>query len=361
MAGQANRGETQKKESLYIEGNKAYGLVIAAIILGGILALATGSVAIEPLKIVKILLHKIPGIGPLISVDWTLAEESIIWQIRMPRIILALLVGGELSAAGVIYQGIFRNPMADPYVIGASSGASLGATLAILMFSGVKILGVGSVPLFAFVGAAATIVLVYAIANAGGRADSSTLLLSGIAVSSFLTALVSFFMYFSGNKLQNIYFWLMGSLASQGWSGVILNFPYGVVGLVIGSFNLRALNILQLGENTAFFTGVDTELTKRICLLSASLLTASAVSVSGVIGFVGLIIPHITRIIAGPDHHRLFPISALIGGFYLMMADTLSRTIIQPTELPVGILTSLLGGPFFMYLLLKRKKGSYRI
>lgn len=340
---------------------KIYIIAFFAVIAAGIVALGVGSVSIKPVKIINIVLQRLPGLASLVSADLDPAEEAIIWQIRMPRIVLSLLVGAELSVAGVIYQGIFRNPMADPYVIGASSGASLGASVAILIFSGVKVLGIGTIPLFAFIGAMGTIFLVYAVANIGSRADSSTLLLSGIAVSSFLSALVSFFMYFSGSKLQNIYFWLMGSLAARGWNDVILNLPYGVAGIVIGAFNLRALNILQLGENTAFFTGVDTELTKKICLISASLLTASAVSVSGVVGFVGLIIPHITRIIVGPDHNKLYPISALIGGLYLMLADTLSRVIIQPTELPVGILTSLLGGPFFMYLLLKRKKDTARM
>lgn len=340
---------------------KIYLAMFFAVVGGGIFALSIGTVKIPPVTILKMFVHKIPIIGSHIIPSWTSVEESIILQLRLPRIILSILVGAELSAAGVIYQGIFRNPMADPYIIGASAGASLGATLAILLFSGMKILGVGSIPFFAFIGAFVTIFLVYNLASIGGRTYSFTLLLSGIAVSSFISALVSFFMYFSDQKLHQIYFWLMGSFSYQGWSEVILNLPYGITGFILAFWKLRELNILQLGEDTAFFTGVDTERLKKVNLAAASILTASAVAVSGIIGFVGLIIPHITRLIAGPDYRRLFPLSAMVGGFYLMLADTLSRVIIAPTELPVGILTALFGGPFFLYLLFQKKNKNYRL
>lgn len=348
---------TKKSTKAY----KMYILVTGAIIIGGILALGIGPVYIPPGEICKILLHRLPFLGDKIHKTWASTNETIVLQFRFPRIILAVLVGAELAAAGVIYQGVFRNPMADPYIIGASSGASLGASLGILLFSGIKILGIGSVPFFAFIGAVGTIFLVYSLASMGGRTYSFTLLLSGVAVSSFISALVSFVMYFSDEKLHQIYFWLMGSFSSQGWTEVALNLPYGVIGFILAFWNLRSLNILQLGEETAFFTGVDTELLKKASLAAASLLTASAVAVSGIIGFVGLIIPHITRVVIGPDYRQLFPLSALIGGLYLMLADTLSRVIIAPTELPVGILTALFGGPFFLYLLFKKKNKNYRI
>lgn len=335
--------------------------VAAVTVLGAIFALGIGTVNIPPSKVFKIIASRLPFLAGNISKNWTFTDETIILQLRLPRILLAFLVGAELSAAGVIYQGVFRNPMADPYIIGASSGASLGASLGILFFSSMKILGIGSIPFFAFVGAAGTIFLVYSLASVGGRTYSFTLLLSGVAVSSFISAIVSFFMYFSNEKLHQIYFWLMGSFSSQGWSEVYLNFPYGIIGFALAYWNLRELNILQLGEETAFFTGVDTERVKKTALASASLLTASAVAVSGVIGFVGLIIPHITRVVIGPDYRYLFPLSALVGGMYLMLADTLSRVIIAPTELPVGILTALFGGPFFIYLLFQKKNKDYRI
>ena len=340
--------------------HKMYILIIMGIVMGLVFSLGVGSVNIPPGKIFMILLSKLPFTEGLYK-NLTITEEAIVLHIRLPRIILAFLVGAQLSAAGVIYQGIFRNPMADPYIIGASSGASLGAALGILFFPSLKIFGIGSTPFFAFIGSAGTVFLVYSLASIGGRTYSFTLLLSGVAVSSFLSAIVSFFMYFSGNKLHQIYFWLMGSFASQGWNEIYINLPYAVLGFVMVYCNLRSLNILQLGEETAFFTGVDTERLKKISLTAAALLTASAVAVSGVIGFVGLIIPHITRLIVGPDHRQLFPMSTLVGGLYLMLADTVSRIIIAPTELPVGILTALFGGPFFIYLLFQKKNKDYRI
>ena len=362
MADRATYSEAMEgsKDNKFKNIYGSYIVVIVAIFVGGIISLGAGSVQIPPMTILKILLHKIPLLGSKVIPFWSLTDEAIVLKLRLPRIILSILVGAELSAAGVLYQGIFRNPMADPYIIGASSGASLGASIAILFFSRITFLGMGSVPFFAFMGAFLTIFLVYSLAGIGGRTYSFTLLLSGIAVSSFISALVSFLMYFSDDKLQQIYFWLMGSFASQGWTEVILNLPYGIAGFILASWNLRALNILQLGEDTAFFTGVDTELLKKLSLGAASLLTASAVAVSGIIGFVGLIIPHITRLVVGHDYKRLFPLSALIGGLYLMLADTLSRVIIAPTELPVGILTALFGGPFFLYLLFRKKNKNYR-
>lgn len=344
-----------------IKNIRIYTFVAIGIVIGGILALGMGPVSIAPGNVFKILFNRLPFLGVKFSQNWTVTDESIVLQLRFPRIILTFLVGAELSAAGVIYQGVFRNPMADPYIIGASAGASLGAALGILLFPGIKFLGIDSIPFFAFMGAAGTILLVYSLASVGGRTYSFTLLLSGVAVSSFISALVSFFMYFSDEKLHQIYFWLLGSFSSQGWNEVHLNLPYAIAGFILAYLNLRSLNILQLGEETAFFTGVDTERVKKTALAAASLLTASAVAVSGVIGFVGLIIPHITRVIIGPDYRQLFPLSALVGGLYLMLADTLSRVIIAPTELPVGILTALFGGPFFIYLLFQKKNKDYRI
>jgi len=340
---------------------KIYLLVTIGIVVGLIFSLALGSVNVPPDEISKILFNRVPFFTGKIFKDWTNTSEAIVLQLRLPRVFLAFMVGAQLSAAGVIYQGVFRNPMADPYIIGASSGASLGASLGILFFPSMKIFGIGATPLFAFIGSAGTVFLVYSLASIGGRTYSFTLLLSGVAVSSFMSAIVSFFMYFSDEKLHQIYFWLVGSFASQGWNEIYINLPYAIIGFLMAYWNLRYLNILQLGEETAFFTGVDTERLKKITLSAAALLTASAVAVSGVIGFVGLIIPHITRMIIGPDYRQLFPLSTLIGGLYLMLADTVSRVIIAPTELPVGVLTALFGGPFFIYLLFQKKNKDYRI
>ncbi|MFO7151851.1 MAG: iron ABC transporter permease [Bacillota bacterium] len=340
---------------------RIYLILLVLALLGTFFSLGVGAVKVPPSDILKIILSRVPALKDKVAPTWTESHEVIILKLRLPRIILTFLVGAELSAAGVIYQGIFRNPLADPYIIGASSGASLGAALAILLFSGMSLLGVGPIPLFAFTGSLLTVIVVYVVAGITGRANSNTLLLSGVAVSSFISALVSFLMYFSDQKLHQIYFWLLGSFSSQGWKEVYINLPYGIAGFLVGLCNLRALNIFQLGENTAFFTGVDIELMKKISLAAASLLTASAVSVSGVIGFVGLIIPHVVRMIVGPDHRKLYPMSALAGGIYLMLADTVSRIVIAPTELPVGILTALFGGPFFLYILMRNAKRDFRL
>lgn len=337
---------------------KIYFILILFIIIGCVLSLGVGTVNIKPYYIVKMFMSRIPAVGSKVIKDWSMIEESIIFQIRLPRIILSFIVGAELSAAGVLYQGVFRNPMADPYIIGASAGASLGATIAIMLFSQIKIFGISPISIFSFIGSIVTVFVVYQISSIKGRTYSFTLLLSGVAISSFISALVSFLMYFSDQKLHQIYFWLLGSFSFQGWEEVLLNLPYGLIGFILGLLTLRSLNLMQLGENTAFFSGVDTERLKKICLISASLLTASAVAVSGIIGFVGLIIPHITRLITGPDNRVTFYVSAMVGGLYLTIVDTISRVIIQPTELPVGILTAIFGGPFFVYLLLK-KKGEY--
>jgi len=340
---------------------RIYLILLVLALFGTFFSLGVGAVKVPPSDILKIILSRVPALKDKVAPTWTESHEVIILKLRLPRIILTFLVGAELSAAGVIYQGIFRNPLADPYIIGASSGASLGAALAILLFSGMSLLGVGPIPLFAFTGSLLTVIVVYVVAGITGRANSNTLLLSGVAVSSFISALVSFLMYFSDQKLHQIYFWLLGSFSSQGWKEVYINLPYGIAGFLVGLCNLRALNIFQLGENTAFFTGVDIELMKKISLAAASLLTASAVSVSGVIGFVGLIIPHVVRMIVGPDHRKLYPMSALAGGIYLMLADTVSRIVIAPTELPVGILTALFGGPFFLYILMRNAKRDFRL
>jgi iron complex transport system permease protein len=345
------------------DGKKYYKicmLTIVLIIFGVILSLVVGPVYISPVSIIKILIQKVSLLKAR-QFSLSITERDIIVYLRLPRIVLAFLVGAELSAAGVIYQGVFRNPMADPYIIGSSAGASLGATLAIIFLPGYKIFGIGPIPFFAFIGALTTVFLVYSLASMGGRTYSQTLLLAGIAVGSFITALVSFFMSYSTNQLHRIYFWIIGNFSFQGWNEIKLNIPYAAIGFLIGLFNLRALNILQLGEDTAFFTGVDVERLKKVSLVSAALLTASAVSVSGIIGFVGLVVPHIVRILIGPDHRRLFVLSSLIGGLYLMLADTISRVIIKPSELPVGILTALLGGPFFLYLLFLKKNKDYRL
>jgi len=322
-----------------------------------ILATTLGAAHISPFTVFKILLAKLPLIKNLITPSWTIGEATIILQIRLPRIILGVLVGAALSIAGTTMQGLFKNPMADPYIVGISSGAALGAISTIVF--GLTIFGMYTIPLMAFIGAAAAIFLVYNIASVRRKLPVSTLLLAGIAVTLFLSAIISLMMYISGEKLHGIVFWLMGGLWGRNWNHVMMAFPFIFLGAIIIYIFARDLNVMLLGEEPAQHLGIEVETLKKIIILSTSLITAAAVSVSGIIGFVGLIIPHAMRILVGPDHRILLPSSALVGGIFLVWADTLARTIISPIELPVGIITALFGAPFFIYLLRTRKRAMF--
>ena len=273
--------------------------------------------------------------------------RKLIFEVRLPRVIGALLVGAGLASAGCVMQGLFRNPMADPYIIGTSTGGALGAACAIVFLGGFLM------PLFAFIGAAASTTTVYIISKRNGRMGVETLLLSGIAVSLFLSAMLSFIMYMSGNSLHQIMFWMMGGFWNMYWDdvGLALLIPAAAVILFIFS---RDLNVMALGEEEAIHLGVNTELTKKILLIVSTFITAIAVSISGCIGFIGLIIPHIMRIFTGPDHRILLPASMLAGSILLIWADTFARTL--PIEIPVGIVTAFLGAPFFIYLLRRRTR-----
>jgi len=341
----------------YIEKILQWRLIVAYLtaILGLtiVLAMTLGPAQIPPLVILKILISRLPLANGLVAPSWTVAEEIIVLQIRLPRIILGVLVGAALSVAGVTMQGLFKNPMADPYIIGISSGAALGATVAIVWLAHVSMY---IIPLMAFIFAVGAIFLVYNIARVGGRLPVGTLLLAGIAVSLFLSAITSFMMYLSGEKLHGIVFWLMGGLWTSSWDHVWMVLPWICVGMLVIYVFARDMNVMLLGEEPAQHLGVEVEALKKIMMVSTSLIAAVAVSVSGIIGFVGLIIPHAVRILVGPDHRILLPSSALVGGIFLVWADTLARTIIAPTEMPVGIITALFGAPFFIYLLRKRKR-----
>jgi len=329
------------------------------VILGLTVVLATtlGAARISPLVVLKILMAKLPLINNLVIPTWSIGEATIILQIRLPRIILGMLVGVALGVAGTAMQGLFKNPMADPYIMGISSGAALGAIFTIVF--GLTIFGMYTIPLIAFVGAAAAIFLVYNIASVRGKLPVSTLLLAGIAVTLFLSAIISFLMYTAGEQLHGIVFWLMGGLWGRNWNHVMMAFPFICFGSILIYIFARDLNVILLGEEPAQHLGIEVETLKKIIILSTSLITAAAVSVSGIIGFVGLVIPHIMRILVGPDHRILLPSSALVGGIFLIWADTLARTIIAPTEIPVGIITALFGAPFFIYLLRTRKRSMF--
>ncbi|QYZ80411.1 iron ABC transporter permease [Methanofollis formosanus] len=272
---------------------------------------------------------------------------QILFDVRLPRVLAALLVGAGLAAAGTAMQGLFKNSMADPYIIGTSSGGALGAALSIVFLMG------WGLPIFAFVGATASTVVVYLISRRDGKVAVETLLLSGIAVSLFLSSLLSFVMYISGKSLHQIMFWLMGGLWNVWWDDVHVALLI-LIGCFVLFFFARDLNVISLGEEDALHLGVDVERLKLALLLLSSFITGIAVSVAGAIGFIGLITPHVMRIIVGPDHRVLLPAAMMAGAAILMWADTLARTM--PNEIPVGIVTAFFGAPFFIYLLRSRTR-----
>lgn len=282
--------------------------------------------------------------------------DTAIIDIRLPRIFMAALVGCALAVVGTVMQGFFRNPMADPYIIGVSSGAGVGAALYIVLGLGAT-LGMLGLPIMAFIGAVLTVFLVYNIARIGGKVRVETLLLAGIAIASFFSAIIGLLLYLAGIHMHSLVFWLMGGLGRSNWGAVGMSFPVIIVGIVVFCFFAKDLNAMTLGDEPATHLGIDVKTVKKILLIFSALVAGVAVAFSGIIGFVGLIIPHIMRILVGPNHRILLPASALAGGIFLIWADVVARTIASPTEIPVGIITALCGAPFFIYLLRKRKRA----
>lgn len=343
-----------------MKNNKKGSLALILTLLAVALALsmaagcALGAADIGLGDVIRVIASKLPLVGHTIEVD--AGTDAIIWQLRLPRVILAALVGGALAAAGVVFQAVFRNPMADPYLLGTSAGASLGGALAILLGIGFSLPGVSGTGVMAFAGSIGAVFLVYGIARIRGRVSTAALLLSGIAVSAFLTAVVSLLMLFYRENMQRVVYWTMGSLGGARWASIPGILPGMLVALIVIGLNSRELNILLMGDETAAHLGVAVDAVKRRMLVVGALLAGLSVSVSGVIGFVGLIVPHMVRLVAGPDHRRLLPISFLAGAVFLIIADLLARCLVPPVEIPVGIVTALFGAPFFLYLLVRRKK-----
>jgi iron complex transport system permease protein len=332
-------------------------LLTLALMLVFIFAVAVGPTQIPPLNAYGIIIKQIPLLGNFVGSELSLTEETIVLQVRLPRVLAAAIVGVALAVAGVVLQGLLRNPMADPYVLGISSGAGLGASLAIVFGAGAPFLGLlYSIPIMAFVFAIGTVLLVYLISKRGEGVPMVTLLLVGMAANSFLLAIISVIKLFSGEAVHAIMAWMFGSLATTNWNHIKMSLPFVMIGVTVIYFFARDLNIMLLGEEQAQNLGVDAERLKKITIASATLITAASVSISGIIGFIGLIIPHMARILVGPDHRILIPSSALSGAIVLILCDTIGRMIVRPAELPVGIITSLLGVPFFIYLIRKKKR-----
>jgi iron complex transport system permease protein len=355
-----------KVETTYAKRSKRWKvtltLLIAALIATIIVALDIGFAPISFSEILRILAHQIPFLnGAVDPSSFSSVNQVIIMQIRFPRVIAGALIGAGLAASGVLYQGVFKNPMADPFVLGVSSGAVLGAGLAIVFASGLSVIGFPIVQTCAFAGGLITIFIVFNISKVGSRVSDMTLLLSGIAITIFLSAIFQILQVTTQNaKLQALVLWLIGGISNVAWSDILSIFPFIIIGIILSYFYTRDLNMIALGEDTAQHLGVNTQRTKKILLALGSVMASAAVSISGLIGFVGLMIPHMTRLIIGPDHRILLPASVILGAIFLVICDAIARVITGATELPVGVITALAGGPFFIFLL-RRRKLNYKM
>lgn len=328
-------------------------LLLAAALLGAmLLSLSVGAVHVRTSELLR---------AAFTHHHLTATEQLILLQIRLPRILSSAIVGASLSVSGLLFQGLFRNPMADPYVIGASGGSVLGACIGIFLFNQASFFGLSITALLAFAGSVLTMVLVYSLARSKGRTNVVTLLLAGFAISTILTNFTYFFEVLdsaSGSGTRILLSWLRGVISTPHWSELAVTAAALLLGSIAAFPLTRRLNTLALGDEYAHQLGLNVERTRIGIILIGSLLTAVAVALGGLISFAGLIIPHIGRIFLGPDNTRLLPVSALAGAIFLVLADTLARTILAPTELPVGILMALVGGPFFLYLLRRPRRDA---
>ena len=332
-------------------------LLTVLLVLAFLWALSIGTVKLSFVQIYEGIVNQFTS-GMAIETAGQGPVHDIIWLLRLPRLVLAALVGMGLSVCGVIMQAVVKNPLADPYILGISSGASLGATAAILLGIGVA-LGENFVGIAAFIGALAMSLGVLFISNLGGRSNSVKLLLAGMALSAVCGAFSSFIVYFANNKegMQTIAYWMMGSFAGAKWETLAVIGPIVVLAVMFFWTQSRMLNLMLLGDESALTLGTDLHIYRQIYLLVSSLIVGFVVYAAGMVGFVGLVVPHVIRMLVGTDHKKLIPVSALTGAVFLVIADGLCRVIIPRTELPIGILISLIGAPCFVYLMIKKTYG----
>jgi iron complex transport system permease protein len=335
----------------------ALACLLVLVVVAIIIAVSIGSTQIPLSTTFGIVLNKLPFVS--ITPTWEGPIEAAILDIRMPRAILAGLTGAALAVAGATYQGLFRNPLADPYLIGVSQGAALGAVIGFIVPLGGSAWSLNIVPVFAFLGGLGAVFIVYSLGRVGRTLPMTTLILAGVALGAFLAAITSYLLITSGESLHGISAWLMGGFSAPKWSHVWVAMPFITVGVAFICLYGRPLNVMQFDEEQAQQLGIDVEKTKRILLVAATLITAAAVSFGGIIGFVGIIIPHAVRLIWGPDFRFLLPLSIFCGAVFLIVADLLARTIMSPMEVPLGIVTAFFGAPFFLYLLRRKKKAVF--
>ncbi|WP_246589660.1 FecCD family ABC transporter permease [Desertibacillus haloalkaliphilus] len=321
------------------------------------LAIMLGPVSLQPDLVWKVAFSKLPYLGEWIEVTWPTSYEHIIWDIRFPRVLLGAVVGAGLAVVGVAIQALVRNSLADPYILGVSSGASVGATLVIIL-GAFHILGQYALTFAAFIGALCSVLFVFLLAQVGGRISTVRLLLAGVAVSMMLSAVTNFIVISAPRQegMRDALFWMMGSLAGAKWDQLLI--PTLVLLFVFAFLLLqsRSLNLLLMGEETAATLGINVNLFRKSLIILTALLTGVLVAVSGAIGFIGLMIPHIVRLFVGSNHKHVIPVSACVGAIFLIWADVFARLVLAPQELPIGIITALCGGPFFIWLL---RRNSY--
>jgi iron complex transport system permease protein len=332
----------------------ALTLLALALLLALGVAASLGTVAIPLGDIAAIALKRALGVS--IGAAWSETQETIVWQLRLPRVCGAAIVGAALASAGVLFQGLLRNPIADPYLLGTSGGAALAATIALLVPASFGVFAFTLVPIAAFMGALGAVLLVYQIARVGPRTPITTLLLAGFATSSMMASVMSFLMLMNQNTLQRVVLWTMGGVSASGWDALKVVTPLVVVGALAAFALANDLNAFLLGEEQAAALGVAVERQKFLALTIGALLTGAAVAISGLVGFVGLIVPHVVRLVLGPDHRLLLPASFLSGAIFLVLADLIARLVLAPSELPLGVVTALVGAPFFIYLLRRTKR-----
>ncbi len=328
-------------------------IILTVVLLGSMTAaVMLGPVSISPLTVWKIALSKLPYISEFISNDWSQAQEQIIWEIRFPRVLLGAVVGAGLAVVGVAIQALVRNSLADPFILGVSSGASVGATL-VIIFGAFKLFGQYALSMAAFLGALTSVLLVFMLAQVRGRISTVRLLLAGIAVSMMLSAVTSYIVISAPREegIRDAMFWMMGSLAGAKWEQLPVPFLCLLGGVIILILSYRPLNLLLMGDATATTLGMNIDVFKKFLILLTALLTGVMVAVSGAIGFIGLMVPHIVRLMVGSDHRRVLVVSSLVGAIFLVWADVAARTVVSPQELPIGIVTAICGGPFFIWLL----------
>lgn len=342
------------KRRLAIWGGAGFVLLLLSVVI----SLSIGSANLPLSHVWGILLHQLPFLESIIDSNWAESTEQIILKVRLPRVILAILVGACLSLAGAGFQGVLRNPLADPYTLGVASGSAVGAAFLILFGFHTILFGNWTIPLVAFVTGLISLLVVLRLANVHGKFKLETIILSGVVVSAFLGSLVSFMVSMSDQVVNEIVFWLMGSLALRGWSFTFVLMPYLAIGIMVLLSYGRTLNLFALGERQAVHLGVNIKRTRLVVLVVSTLITAAAVSIVGTIGFVGLVVPHLVRLIVGPDYRLLLPLSVIFGAIYVLWADTIARTLLSPTEMPLGVVTAFFGAPFFAYLLRRNKHMS---